>query len=41
MAHGTTNGLRLVDALTAEPALRDYHLLPAVRGDPARQARSA
>ena len=26
-------GLELVDALTAEPALRGYHLLPSVRGD--------
>ncbi|WP_317444913.1 RNA polymerase sigma factor [Streptomyces collinus] len=33
MADGPAEGLRLVDALTAEPALRDYHLLPSVRGD--------
>jgi RNA polymerase sigma-70 factor, ECF subfamily len=33
MAFGPAAGLELVDALTAEPALRDYHLLPAVRGD--------
>ncbi|MBQ0984261.1 RNA polymerase sigma factor [Streptomyces sp. F63] len=33
MAEGPAAGLRLVDALTAEPALRDYHLLPSVRGD--------
>jgi RNA polymerase sigma factor (sigma-70 family) len=33
MAHGAQAGLDLVDALTAEPALRDYHLLPSVRGD--------
>ena len=26
-------GLELVDALTAEPALSGYHLLPSVRGD--------
>jgi RNA polymerase sigma factor (sigma-70 family) len=26
-------GLELVDALTGEPSLRAYHLLPAVRGD--------
>jgi predicted RNA polymerase sigma factor len=26
-------GLELVDARRAEPALRDYHLLPSVRGD--------
>ncbi|MEU6825318.1 sigma-70 family RNA polymerase sigma factor [Streptomyces atriruber] len=33
MAQGTEAGLVLVDALTAEPVLRDYHLLPSVRGD--------
>ena len=33
MAFGPAAGLELVDALTAEPSLRDYHLLPAVRGD--------
>ena len=33
MAHGPEAGLRLVDALLAEPALRGYHLLPSVRGD--------
>ncbi len=33
MAFGPAAGLEVVDALTAEPALRDYHLLPAVRGD--------
>ncbi|MFH8767891.1 RNA polymerase sigma factor [Streptomyces sp. NPDC017958] len=33
MAEGPAEGLKLVDALTAEPALRDYHLLPSVRGD--------
>ena len=26
-------GLEIVDALTAEPLLSDYHLLPSVRGD--------
>ena len=26
-------GLEIVDAIADEPALRDYHLLPAVRGD--------
>ena len=26
-------GLVLVDALADEPALRNYHLLPSVRGD--------
>lgn len=33
MAQGPAEGLELVDALAAEPALRDYHLLPSVRGD--------
>ncbi|MEU6087463.1 RNA polymerase sigma factor [Streptomyces sp. NPDC047085] len=33
MTDGPAEGLRLVDALAAEPALRDYHLLPSVRGD--------
>ncbi|MGH3312861.1 MAG: RNA polymerase sigma factor [Streptomyces sp.] len=32
-AEGPAAGLRLVDALAAEPALREYHLLPSVRGD--------
>ncbi|WUO35024.1 RNA polymerase sigma factor [Streptomyces sp. NBC_00286] len=33
MAEGPEPALTIVDALTAEPALRDYHLLPSVRGD--------
>ncbi|WP_329124760.1 sigma-70 family RNA polymerase sigma factor [Streptomyces sp. NBC_01353] len=33
MAHGPQAGLDLVDSLIADPALRDYHLLPSVRGD--------
>jgi len=33
MACGPQAGLDLVDQLTAVPALRDYHLLPSVRGD--------
>ncbi|MFF1355252.1 RNA polymerase sigma factor [Streptomyces sp. NPDC058297] len=33
MAEGPEAGLALVDALAGEPALRDYHLLPSVRGD--------
>src|SRR5438094_5371005 len=33
MAFGPAAGLDLVDALVAEPSLRAYHLLPAVRGD--------
>jgi RNA polymerase sigma-70 factor (ECF subfamily) len=33
MAFGPAAGLELVDELRSEPALRTYHLLPAVRGD--------
>ncbi len=33
MAFGPAAGLEVVDALAAEPALKAYHLLPAVRGD--------
>jgi predicted RNA polymerase sigma factor len=33
MAFGPGTGLELLDALAAEPALRDYHLLPAARGE--------
>jgi len=33
MAFGPAAGLELVDALTADPALAGYHLLPSVRGD--------
>jgi RNA polymerase sigma-70 factor (ECF subfamily) len=33
MLFGPEAGLRIVDALTAEPLLKDYHLLPSVRGD--------
>jgi RNA polymerase sigma factor (sigma-70 family) len=33
MAFGPAKGLELVDALTSESALKDYHLLPSVRGD--------
>ncbi|HET9886855.1 MAG TPA: RNA polymerase sigma factor [bacterium] len=33
MAFGPQAGLDLVDALTSEPTLENYHLLPAVRGD--------
>jgi predicted RNA polymerase sigma factor len=33
MAFGPEPALRLVESLSSEPALRDYHLLPAVRGD--------
>ena len=33
MARGPQAGLDLVDSLTTDPALQDYHLLPGVRGD--------
>ena len=33
MAFGPQAGLELVDALTSEPSLQGYHLLPSVRGD--------
>jgi RNA polymerase sigma factor (sigma-70 family) len=33
MAFGPAAGLELVDKLSAEPALRNYHLLPSVRGE--------
>ena len=33
MAYGPEQGLALVDAIAAEPALRSYHLLPSVRAD--------
>jgi RNA polymerase sigma-70 factor (ECF subfamily) len=33
MAFGPEPALRLVESLSSEPALRDYHLLPAIRGD--------
>jgi RNA polymerase sigma-70 factor, ECF subfamily len=33
MAFGPAVGLEIVDALTAEPTLAGYHLLPSVRGD--------
>ena len=33
MAFGPARGLALVDPLVARPELRDYHLLPSVRGD--------
>jgi len=33
MAFGPAAGLQLVDALTSEPSLKGYHLLPSVRGD--------
>jgi RNA polymerase sigma-70 factor, ECF subfamily len=33
MAFGPAAGLELVDTLTSEPSLKNYHLLPTVRGD--------
>lgn len=33
MAFGPAAGLEIVDALRATPALKNYHLLPSVRGD--------
>ena len=33
MASGPQAGLKIVDALTSEPSLQGYHLLPSVRGD--------
>jgi predicted RNA polymerase sigma factor len=33
MAYGPAVGLELVDQLLDEPALKQYHLLPSVRGD--------
>ncbi|MGH7674575.1 MAG: RNA polymerase sigma factor [Gemmatimonadales bacterium] len=33
MAFGPAAGLEIVNALTAEPSLTTYHLLPSVRGD--------
>jgi predicted RNA polymerase sigma factor len=33
MAFGPEAGLEITDALQSEPSLREYHLLPSVRGD--------
>jgi predicted RNA polymerase sigma factor len=33
MAFGPAAGLEIVDRLMGEPQLREYHLLPSVRGD--------
>jgi predicted RNA polymerase sigma factor len=33
MALGPEAGLAIVDPLLTEPALKNYHLLPSVRGD--------
>ena len=39
MAFGPQAGLELVDALASEPSLKNYHLLPSVRGDLLSKAR--
>ncbi|MGW0804525.1 RNA polymerase sigma factor [Nonomuraea sp. NPDC002799] len=33
MAYGPATGLELLDQIVDEPALKEYHLLPSVRGD--------
>ena len=33
MAFGPVEGLAIVDELVSEPSLKNYHLLPSVRGD--------
>jgi RNA polymerase sigma factor (sigma-70 family) len=33
MAFGPAEGLKILDTLTREPSLKEYHLLPAARGD--------
>ncbi len=33
MAYGPAAGLEIIEALIAEPSLKNYHLLPSVRGD--------
>src|SRR6185436_6171037 len=33
MAFGPATGLEIVNALTSEPSLKHYHLLPTVRAD--------
>ncbi len=33
MAYGPAAGLQLADALTSEPSMKNYHLLPSVRGE--------
>jgi predicted RNA polymerase sigma factor len=33
MAYGPQAGLALADTLLSEPAFKNYHLLPSVRGD--------
>ncbi|MBW8347980.1 RNA polymerase sigma factor [Bacillus sp. IITD106] len=33
MAFGPAYGLQIVDEISTEPSLKDYHLLPSIRGD--------
>jgi predicted RNA polymerase sigma factor len=33
MAYGPAAGIEIVDTLVSEPSLKNYHLLPSVRGD--------
>jgi predicted RNA polymerase sigma factor len=33
MAFGPAAGLEIVDDLLSEPSLKNYHILPSVRGD--------
>jgi predicted RNA polymerase sigma factor len=33
MAEGPAAGLRILDAVSGDPALKNYHLLPSVRAD--------
>jgi predicted RNA polymerase sigma factor len=33
MAHGAAEGLKIVDAIAADPAIKNYYVLPTVRGD--------
>src|SRR5262249_20299383 len=33
MAFGPSAGIEILDAISAQPPLKSYHLLPAVRGD--------
>ena len=33
MAHGAAEGLKIVDAIAADPTVKNYYVLPTVRGD--------
>jgi predicted RNA polymerase sigma factor len=37
MTEGPAAGLAIIDAIADDPALKSYHLLPSVRGDPLRK----